>query len=321
MSAVTVVEPGLLTTIQDLGRIGALRSGIPPSGPVDQDAFILANRLVGNPDTAAGLECTLKGPVIEFHGEAIIAVTGGDFPAILNGAEVPAWTALRAKPGDLFTVGAARSGCRAYVALSGGINVPPVLSSRATYLRGRLGGLGGRPLQKGDELPIGTPSMSLEPLEGRRVRRDWLPVHSSAIECRVILGPQADRFPPEGIRIFLESPYRVTPQADRMGYRLAGAPIPHRRGYDILSDGIPLGGIQVAGDGQPIILLVDRQSTGGYTKIATVLSVDIPRIAQAKPDHLIRFSEVSVEEAHALLTARRARLDNAIASKGARHED
>ncbi len=312
MSTITVVEPGLLTTVQDLGRTGTLRYGIPPSGPLDRDAFILANRLVGNPDTAAGLECTLTGPALEFHGEAIVAVTGADLPVSVNGADAPTWTVLRTNPGDFLKLGAARTGCRAYLALSGGINVPPVLGSQATYLRGRLGGFGGRSLQKGDQLPTGPAPRPLAELEGRRVRPEWVPVHSPTIECRVILGPQADRFPPEGIRIFLESPYRVTPAADRMGYRLTGPPIPHRRGYDILSDGIPLGGVQVVGDGQPIILLVDRQSTGGYTKIATVLSVDIPRIAQAKPDHLIRFREVSVAEAHSLLGTHRAWLDGAI---------
>ena len=312
MSQVTVVEAGLLTTVQDLGRFGVLRYGIPPSGPMDRDAFILANRLVGNPDGAAGLECTLRGVALEVHGEMVAAVTGADLPVTVNGEEVPTWKALRMKPGELLKLGAARAGCRTYVAISGGIDVPPVMGSRATYLRGRLGGLGGRPLEKGDQLPIGAPPHPAGELEGRRVRPDWLPIYSPAIECRVVLGPQADRFPTDGIRTFLGSTYRVTPEADRMGYRLKGNPIPHLHGHDILSDGIPLGGVQVSGDGQPIILLVDRQSTGGYTKIATVLSVDIPRIAQAKPDHLIRFSEVSVTEAHALLTAHRAWLNAVI---------
>jgi len=321
VNVVTVVEPGLLTTIQDLGRIGSLRLGIPPSGPLDRDAFLLANRLVGNPDSAAGLECTLTGPALEFQGEAAAAATGADVPVRLNGEDVPTWTAFRVRPGDVLKLGAARTGCRAYLAVSGGIDVPPVLSSRSTYLRGGLGGFAGRALQKGDRLPLGTSPASAADIEGRYVRPEWQPAYSPAIECRVILGPQADCFSPEAIRLFFESPYRVSPEADRMGYRLKGAAIPHLRGHDILSDGIPLGGIQVVGDGQPIILLMDRQSTGGYTKIATAISVDIPRIAQAKPDHLIRFREIGVKDAHALLRAHRAWLAEAIAPKGSGHGD
>jgi len=321
VTTVTVVRPGPFTTVQDLGRVGVLRFGIPPAGPVDRDAFIVANRLVGNADGEAGLECTMTGPVLEFHQDAAVAATGADIPVNLNAETVPMWTTLRVKAGDRLGVGAARAGCRAYVAIAGGIAVPPVMGSRATYVRGRLGGVGGRPLQKGDRLPIGPPPTPLERLEGRTIRQAWLPAYAPEIECRVILGPQADRFSPEAIRLFFESPYRVSPEADRMGYRLKGAAIPHLRGHDILSDGIPLGGIQVVGDGQPIILLMDRQSTGGYTKIATAISVDIPRIAQAKPDHLIRFREIGVKDAHALLRAHRAWLAEAIAPKGSGHGD
>jgi biotin-dependent carboxylase-like uncharacterized protein len=279
---------------------------------VDRDAFIVANRLVGNADGGAGLECTMTGPVLEFHQDAAVAVTGADVPVNLNAETVPMRTTLRVKAGDRLGVGAARAGCRAYVAIAGGIAVSPVMGSRATYVRGRLGGVDGRPLRKGDRLPIGPPPTPLERLEGQTIRQAWLSAYASEIECRVILGPQADRFPPDAIETFLTSAYRVTPQADRMGCRLEGPAIRHLSGYDILSDGIPLGGVQIPGDGQPIILLVDRQSTGGYTKIATVLSVDIPRIAQARAKHQIRFGEVSVKQAHGLLAAHRAWLDAAV---------
>lgn len=312
MSALLVLHPGLLTTVQDLGRPGYLRYGIPPSGPMDRDAFILANRLVENPDNAGGLECTVIGPKLEARAECAVAVTGAEMPVTVNDREVPRWTPVRLKAGDVLKLGPAQRGVRAYLAVSGGIDVPPVLGSRATYLRGRLGGLEGRQLKKGDVLPFGPPEVPLEALERRRVRAENIPSYSDEPEVRVILGPQADRFTPDGIAAFLEGPYEMLPQTDRMGARLKGRRIAHTRGHDIVSDGIPLGGIQVVGDGQPIVLLVDRQSTGGYTKIATVCSFDIGKVGQVRPGQRLRFRSVPVAEAHAILRAERARLDKAV---------
>lgn len=312
MSGLFVVEPGPQTTVQDLGRQGYLRYGIPPSGPMDREAFLLANRLVGNPEEAAALECTLKGPRLEARGETVVAVTGAEMPVTVNGLPAPRWEAVWVRPGDVLQLGMAQAGCRAYLAVAGGLDVPPALGSRATYLRGRLGGVEGRALQKGDLLPVGPPARPLDALEGRRLRRDLVPRYPEEVECRVILGPQDERFTEEGIEAFLTGPYQVTPQADRMGYRLKGPRITHRRGHDIASDGIPLGGIQVPGEGQPIVLLVDRQSTGGYTKIATVITPDIGRVGQTKPGHWIRFRRVSLAEAHALLRDEAARWQDAI---------
>lgn len=312
MSALLVLDPGLLTTVQDLGRPGYLRYGIPPSGPMDRDAFALSNRLVGNPDSAAGLECTLIGPRIEARVECAIAVTGAEMPVTVNDREVARRTPVRLKPADVLKLGPAQRGVRAYLAVSGGIEVPPVLGSRATYLRGRLGGLEGRQLKKGDLLPLGRPQVSPEALEGRRIRAEAVPSYSDEPEVRVVMGPQADRFTSDGIAAFLEGPYEMLPQTDRMGARLKGPRIAHTRGHDIVSDGIPLGGIQVVGDGQPIILLVDRQSTGGYTKIATVCSFDIGRVGQVRPGQRLRFRSVPVAEAHAILRSERARLDAAV---------
>jgi antagonist of KipI len=317
VSALFVVEPGLLTTVQDLGRFGYQRVGIPPSGPMDRAAFVVANRLVGNPDGAAGLECTIKGPRLEVRQAGVVAVTGAPMGFTVNGGEAPAWTAVRVRPGDILAFQMASAGCRAYLAVAGGLDVPLALGSRATYLRGRLGGLGGRPLQKGDALPVGAPPREAAP-EGREVSPALRPAYPAERECRVILGPQDDRFTPEGIRAFLEGPYDVTPQADRMGYRLKGPEIAHARGHDIVSDGIPLGGIQVPGERQPIVLLVDRQTTGGYTKIATVIGVDIGAIGQTRPGHRIRFRRVTPEEAHAALAAERAWLARAVAVAGGR---
>ncbi|HEY7140670.1 MAG TPA: biotin-dependent carboxyltransferase family protein [Methylomirabilota bacterium] len=309
MSDLVVVDPGLLTTVQDLGRLGYQRVGIPPSGPMDRAAFLVANRLVGNEDGAAALECTIKGPRLEVRQAVVVAVTGAPMGFTINGQGAPAWTGVRARPGDLLGFQMASAGCRAYLAVAGGIDVPLALGSRATYLRGRLGGLGGRALQKGDALALG-PSLGAA-REGRTVPPALRPAYPAERECRVILGPQDDRFTPEGIRAFLEGPYDVTPQADRMGYRLKGPEIAHACGHDIVSDGIPLGGIQVPGEGQPIVLLVDRQTTGGYTKIATVIGVDIGAIGQTRPGHRIRFRRVTLEEAHAALAAEAAWLARA----------
>ena len=309
MSDLVVVDPGLLTTVQDLGRPGYQRLGIPPSGPLDRGAFVVANRLVGNPDGAAGLELTLRGPRLEVRRECVAAVTGGDMGFAVNGQPAPGWTAVRLRPGDVVAFRMVTAGCRAYLAVAGGVDLPPVLGSRATYLRGRLGGLDGRPLQKGDGLAVGALGGTPARLEGRAVPEARRPAYPTEVECRVVLGPQDDRFTAEGIAAFLGEAYEVTPQADRMGYRLKGPLIAHARGHDIVSDGIPLGGIQVPGEGQPIVLLVDRQTTGGYTKIATVISVDIARLGQARPGHRVRFRRVSLDDAHAALGEERARLD------------
>jgi biotin-dependent carboxylase-like uncharacterized protein len=304
----TVQDAGPQTTVQDLGRIGYLRLGIPTSGPMDREAFVLGNRLVGNPAGAAGLECTLMGPRVEFADARLAAVTGAEMAVTLNGTEVPRWTAVAVRPGDVLRLGAARAGVRAYVAVEGGVATPPALGSRATYLRGQLGGHEGRALRKGDVLPLG-PVAGARP---GRLRAGLAPTFPDEVEARVVLGPQDDRFTAAGIAAFLEAPYEVLPQADRMGARLRGPRIEHTRGHDVVSDGIPLGGIQVVGDGQPIVLLVDRQSTGGYTKIATVCSFDIGRIGQLRPGQRVRFRRLGVGEAHALRRARHQHLDTAI---------
>jgi len=316
VTTASLLEAGLLTTVQDLGRPGHLRYGIPASGPVDRQAFILANRLVGNPDTAAGLECTLAGPTLQMMEERVIAVTGADMPLTVNGREFPRWTALRVKPGDVVRLGPSRSGMRAYLALAGGVAVPLALGSRSTYLRGRLGGYRGRSLERGDLLSVGRPQVELPRLEGRAVRPELIPDYGDGVEVRVVLGPQDDRFTADGTATFLRGPYEMTHQSDRMGARLKGPVITHARGHDIISDGIPLGGVQVAGDGQPIVLLADRQSTGGYTKIATVCSFDVGRVGQVRPGQRLRFRQISVREAHAFLQAERARLDAAVGESG-----
>jgi biotin-dependent carboxylase-like uncharacterized protein len=296
---IRIVDPGPQTTVQDLGRVGHLRYGIPPSGPLDVRAFVIANRLVGNSDGAAALEATVLGPRFTVETAGAIAVTGADAPVTVNGAAAEAWATLPLAAGDTVRIGAARAGIRIYVAFAGGLDIPPVLGSRATYLRGRLGGLQGRSLKRDDVLrsfPAAGPPI-------RRVPESAIPPLEREPEIRVVLGPQADRFTAEGVAAFFGGAYEMLPQSDRMGARLFGPRIAHARGHDIISDGIALGSVQVPGDGQPIVLLVDRQSTGGYTKVATVGSFDIGRISQVKPGQRLRFVAVDVAEAHRLRRA------------------
>lgn len=308
---VHVHDPGPQTTVQDLGRPGQLRYGIPPSGPMDPHAFVLANRLVGNPDGAAALECTVQGPRFEVDATCAVAVTGAEVPVTVNGVEAPRWATLPLRPGDVVKVGAAPRGVRAYVAFSGGLDVPLVLGSRSTYLRGRLGGVQGRALRRGDRLRL----FPAPPPPRRRVRADAVPTPEATPTIRVVLGPQDDRFTPEGIAALLGGEYEMLPQSDRMGARLRGPRIAHRRGHDIISDGIALGSIQVPGDGQPIVLLVDRQSTGGYTKVATVCSFDLGRLGQVKPGQRLRFEAVPLADAHRALRAWRAALDGVVTAE------
>jgi biotin-dependent carboxylase-like uncharacterized protein len=229
-------------------------------------------------------------------------------PLTVNGAEAPRWATIILKAGDVVKLGPARAGVRAYIAFAGGLDVPLVLGSRSTYLRGRLGGLAGRALRKGDTLR----ALPSGPVPPRRAERRAMPEYSGELAIRVVLGPQADRFSEAGIRALLGSRYEVLPQSDRMGARLSGPRIEHARGHDITSDGIALGSVQVPGDGQPIVLLVDRQSTGGYTKVATVCSCDVGRIGQARPGQSIRFQAVGVAEAHRLLRESDAVLGTAV---------
>jgi antagonist of KipI len=305
---IRILEAGPLTTVQDGGRVGQLRYGIPPSGPVDRRAFVIGNRLLGNADGAAGLECTVMGPRFEVQAPCAIAVTGAAMPVAVNGAEAPGWAAIELRPGDVVKLAPARAGVRAYIAFSGGLDVPVVLGSRSTYIRGRLGGVAGRALKKEDVLRL----LPAAPPRPRRVDPRAIPDFAGEPEIRAVLGPQADRFTDDGIAALFGSAYEMLPQSDRMGARLRGPRVEHVRGHDIISDGIPLGGIQVPGDGQPIVLLVDRQSTGGYTKVATVCSIDIARLGQIKPGQRLTFRAVDVAEAHRLLREEAVSLARAV---------
>lgn len=303
-----VLEAGLWTTVQDLGRSGYQQFGVPGSGALDTFALEAANRLVGNPPDAAGLEVTLTGPRLRATAPCIIAVTGADLSVQVNGRPAPGWQTCQLQPGDELSFGAPRRGCRAYIAVAGGFAVSSVLGSRSTYVRGRLGGVDGRPLRAGDALNV----YELEEDRRERVGMSLPPElrrFGTPQPVRVILGPQDDAFSPLAVERLLGAAFYVTPQADRMGYRLQGPRLPHRGRVEQISDGIAPGSIQVPADGQPIVLLADRQTTGGYPKIATVVSADLDFLAHAWAGDRITFRPVDLAQAHALRRRRRALLD------------
>ncbi len=305
-----VLEPGLLTTVQDLGRPGQMRHGVSPGGALDRAALILGNRLCGNDPSAAGLEITLTGPRLRFTVPAVVALTGADLGATLDGAPQSTWQPVAIPAGGeiAFPPNRTTRGARTYLCVAGGIVVPPVLGSRSTDLAAGLGGVEGRALRQGDRLACGRPSGPTTSLLGRRLVTTP-PEYPAEVLIRVVLGPQRDRFTKKGIAAFLAGPYMISPKGDRMGVRLAdGPPIAHRRGADLISEGIVPGSIQVPGDGQPIALLAACQTMGGYPKIATVIGADLDRLAQARPGDRIRFTAVDPAAARAATLAYRAAL-------------
>jgi antagonist of KipI len=301
MDAFEVLQPGLLTTVQDRGRFGYQKYGVPVSGAVDDTALRLGNRLVGNPPDAAGLEITALGATLRVCADQVIALTGAEIHANLDGAPVPHSTSLGVRAGQVLSIGSCGRGLRCYLAIAGGVEVPVVLGSRATNLVARFGGYRGRALAAGDILEAGPAAAPPEVLSRRTLPAQWRPRFESPLTVRVVLGPQADAFTAEGVETFLASPYQVTQQTDRMGCRLEGPTIAHRAAADILSDWIPPGAVQVPGNGKPIVLLADRQTTGGYTKIATVIAPDLARVAQCRPGDGIRFQAVTPEAARAIV--------------------
>jgi antagonist of KipI len=302
MDIIEVVDAGLLTTVQDLGRYRYQRYGVPVSGAADQFSLRVANRLAGNDEGLAGLELTLVGPRLRFLAPTVIALAGADLSPRIDDEPVALWEPLVAPAGATLSFGDARDGVRGYLAVYGGIDVPKVLGSRSTSVRSKLGGFDGRPLQAGDLLAV-PGERPASRVEARRFPHEDAPTYGHTHGLRVVLGPQDSAFTESGVRTFLSSTYSVSGQSDRIGYRLQGPVIEHLTSPDIVSDGIPYGAVQVAGDGMPIVLLVDRGTTGGYTKIATVISVDLPRLAQAAAGDAVSFRPVTVEEAHALLRA------------------
>lgn len=293
-----VLEPGTLTTIQDGGRHGWARYGIPPSGPMDPAAMAIANRLVGNPVGAAALEITLTGPVLRAHGDLLMAVCGAEFDVWVERLKVPLWCSVFVRDGYVIKFSTRHSGMRAYLAVAGGIQVPTFLGSAATYLPAGFGGLNGRALNTGDHLPIGgSLAEDLIRRAGYRWAVDKRPAYRTAPTLHVVPGPQADFFKPEARARFFEACYKVTAQSDRMGIRLSGPAVIQQLSASMPSDGVVAGCIQIPPDGQPIIMMMDHQTTGGYPKIATVIQPDLPLIAQCLPGEEIRFCPITWQQA------------------------
>jgi KipI family sensor histidine kinase inhibitor len=301
---VTVVRPGLFTTIQDRGRWGHQSNGVPVGGALDRVSHRAANALVGNDASAAALEVTLVGPELRFESDAVIAIAGADLGARIDGADVKVHTPVLCRRGTVLRFGERRSGSRAYVAVDGGIDVEPVLGSRATSVVCGLGGLDGRALLAGDRLPLGAPT---RPERARRAV-DAPPMPRGGARIRVLPGPHEDFFPAQAFDYLQRARFVVTPRSDRMGYRLEGERLPRLAGREMISDAAFTGGIQVPSSGEPILLMADRQTTGGYPQIATVITADLPLAGQLAPGDWIEFAVCSRGEALSALAAQEERL-------------
>lgn len=321
---IRVIKPGLLTTIQDLGRYGFQKYGVITSGVMDQVAHRIANMLVGNEENEPTVEMTLIGPTFEFQADALIAICGGDLSATINGKPVRMWRPVYVKKGSELKFGPCQTGCRAYLAVAGGFSIETVLNSKSTYLRAGIGGYHGVALKSGDQLPVGELGelskkiiASLIPNESNGFSEaNWgsEPIRLTHYykqkekELRVIRGRQFDLFTKESQEQFFTTAFSITNQSDRMGYRLEGAKLSLTKEQDMISEAVNFGTVQVPPDGNPIILLADRQTTGGYPKIGQVVNVDLPIVAQAKPGERLYFSEISLKEAQQLYIAREKNL-------------
>jgi antagonist of KipI len=317
MSRIHVLKPGLMTTVQDLGRPGWQRYGVTPGGATDGCALRLANLLTGNSESAAALEITATGPTLRFAEETLVAIAGADFEASVQGVRLPAWRPVRLAAGAELAIGAARTGFRCYLAVAGGLAVPRVLGGRGTHLAAGFGGFDGRALRAGDILKIGPPTawakrfvLTLPGTEALAPAR-WevaaavRPRYTTAPVVRVMRGPQWEIFKPEAQRRLLGERFTVEARSDRMGLRLnaaggglLGEPVP-----EMVSEGVAAGTVQVPPDGQPVVLLAERQTVGGYPKLATVASVDLPLLAQLRAGDTVAFAEIPVAEAQELWLA------------------
>jgi len=313
MSALKVVAPGLFTTLQDRGRLGFQSLGMPVAGALDMLGLQIANALCGNAPDMAALEVRYLGPSLKVEAESVRLALAGEAQADLLAADgsvypLQSWRSFTLKQGDTLRIGNTGSAV-AYLAVAGGFDLPPFMGSLSTYTRAGLGGFKGRALQAGDLLPLALPEA---PASGDLQVSGADALYGEG-PIRVVLGPQQDRFTAEGIAAFLGGAYSVTQEADRMGIRLQGPAIAHTRGADIASEGIANGAVQVPGNGQPILLIADRQTTGGYTKIATVISADLPRLGGLKPGAVMQFQQVSVAEAEAIRRRQQADLQALLA--------
>jgi antagonist of KipI len=307
-----IEKSGLLTTVQDLGRYGLQKYGVIVSGAMDPFALRAANILVGNQENAAGLEITMMGPEIIWESSSLIAICGGDLSATINGVDIPLWRSIYILKGSRLQFGRITKGCRTYLAVAGGLDVPIDMNSRSTYLRAGLGGYSGRALQEGDRISLLSPnplnrglmnqleyqfvenSFAISPWS---VSYDLLPAYDAQPLIQVTTGTEFSLFDEESLSCFFNELYQVLPQSDRMGYRLSGSELKLTKPSEMISASVTFGTIQVPSDGKPIVLMADRQTTGGYPKIAQVISSDLPLLAQVNLNGKVRFQLVSLKEA------------------------
>jgi len=298
-----ILNPGTLATIQDCGRYGYRRYGVPLSGAMDNFALRVANLLVGNSEKEAGLEVTFgMGFKMKAHEEVFIALTGGDLSPRINNASIPMWAPFWMKKNDILTLSRPRSGLRAYLAIRGGMEVPLRMNSYSPMIASPVG-----ILKSGDRLKIAARHVG-GGVCCRSLPDEFIPAYGSEIRLRILWGPQKNYFTPDSLDLFLRSEYAVTPQSNRQGYRLEGPALKHVKTHDIISEPVWPGSIQVPGDGLPIILGNDAQTTGGYPKIAAAISADLDKLGQAKPADRIFFEEISIDEAHQLYRRKEERI-------------
>lgn len=305
---ILVVEPGLSTTVQDMGRDGYYHLGIPPSGAADKYSFLLGNLLLGNPVSYAALELTLFGPKLTFGKKTVIAVTGAPVKVYLNQREMPMWQSIEINEGDILSFGAVWSGIHAYLCVSGGIIVPEIMGSKSTYVQSGLGGFAGRKLQKGDQIEIGEPLPGVSKQIGKRVGDEALPLFQKEIDVRVVLGLASDRISDEGVRAFLNEEWRVSSESNRVGYRFYGPTLPFEpfetpfgagsEFSNVVDTAYKIGGILLTNSEEIIIQLRDATTGGGFMTMGVVISADLDLIAQSRPNTITRFHAVTVNQAY-----------------------
>ncbi|TYR79365.1 biotin-dependent carboxyltransferase family protein [Priestia megaterium] len=323
--SIKVIRPGLLTTIQDLGRYGFQKDGIIVSGAMDKLALRIGNLLVGNDEGKAALEVTLMGPRLQFENDALIAMTGGNLSPVIDGEPVKMWRPVYVLKGSVLQFGVPVSGCRSYIAVSGSFAIDKVMGSTATSLRAELGGMNGRALQANDQIPCHQPTETGKEIMKRLKRKQtdrpfkqafWsihpklLPRYEANPTIRTLQGAEFQWFTEESQQAFFDQPFTVTPQSDRMGYRLKGRTLLFKNEKELLSSAVTFGTIQVPKEGNPIVLLADHQTTGGYPRIGQVATVDLPILAQIPPGKQVAFKLISLQEAQRLLIQQEKQLDH-----------
>ena len=296
MTELKVRRAGMLTSVQDLGRWGFQSSGVPVAGAMDLPALRIGNAMLGNPEGAAALEVTLLGPELEVCGGGAAVFAGADLGFSVNGRAVGSWRVVELKSGDVISFTGPKNGCRGNLCFAGGVGVPLVMNSRSTYMRAKIGGFEGRALKNGDVITTGEPSPLWKRLDGFTLPSELNPALPADAPLSLMTGLQEDLFTEEGIATLFSSEYTITSESDRMGCRLDGAKIEHVKGGDIVSDGVPLGAVQIPSHGMPIVMLADRQTTGGYTKIGVLTPLSIEALVQKMPGSAVRFRKASIDD-------------------------